>query len=127
MIRQSAPVQLSSVIATKIVEVAQETIDYNINIMNAQGIIIASSTPARVDSFHEIAYKVITGPEDQIETYNTDNLLGTRTGINIAIKYQDQKVGVLGITGFPDEIRPFVHVLKLAVESIAFTVVIFTR
>ncbi|MGI6238798.1 MAG: CdaR family transcriptional regulator [Christensenellales bacterium] len=117
MNRQGVPIELSTMIATKIVETAKETIDYNINIMNAQGIIIASSTPSRIDSFHEIAHTIIMGENDRIETYNTDNLLGTRMGINTALKYQNQKVGVLGITGKPDEIRPFVHVLKLAVES----------
>ncbi|MDO4355572.1 MAG: sugar diacid recognition domain-containing protein [Clostridia bacterium] len=115
--QQNEPVKLSSIIATKIVEAAKETIAYNINIMDDQGVIIASCSPARIGTFHEIASKIINGPDDLIETYDTNNLLGTHPGINTAIKYQNKKVGVLGITGSPDEVRPFMHVLKLAVET----------
>ena len=104
-------------IAIRIVESAKKTIAYNINVMNEKGIIVASSNAARVGSFHEMAYHIISGPDDTVETDNVENLLGTKQGINTVLKYKDVKVGVLGITGAPDEVRPFVNVLKLAVET----------
>lgn len=111
------PVHLSRTLAQKIVDSTKGTMQYNINIMDQQGIIIASRSPGRIDTFHEIAYRIITGPDDMIETWDNGNLIGTHPGINIAIKHQNQKIGVLGITGNPDEIRPFVLILNLAVET----------
>lgn len=110
-------VSMNREIAIRIVESAQKTISYNINIMNEKGIIIASSSAARIGSFHEIAHQIITGPDDTVETDNAENLLGTKQGINTVLKYKEHKVGVLGITGAPSEVRPFVSVLKLAVET----------
>ncbi|MEF9879787.1 MAG: sugar diacid recognition domain-containing protein [Clostridia bacterium] len=112
-----SPIVISREIATKIVDHAKGTIKYNINIMNERGIVIASSDFTRVGKFHEIAYQIITGTEDALETENSDELLGTKPGINTVLKYLNDRVGVLGITGNPDEVRPFVSVLKLAVES----------
>ena len=111
------PIHLSRTLAQKIIDTTHNTIPYNINIMDPQGIIIASRSPARIDTFHEIAYRIITGPEEMIETKDTSNLIGTHSGINIAIRHQNQKIGVLGITGAPDEVRPFILILKLAIET----------
>ncbi|MEG2603804.1 MAG: sugar diacid recognition domain-containing protein [Clostridia bacterium] len=108
---------ISREIAERIVENAKSTIQYNINIMNERGIVLASADPARVGSFHEVAYQLIQGELDQLETENTDDLLGTRPGINTILKYRGERIGVLGITGEPNLIRPFVSVLKLAVVT----------
>ena len=117
MSSNSPPITINREMANRIVDSAKKTINYNINIMNENGIVIASSNPMRVGSFHEIAYQVINGPHDLQEINNADELIGTRSGTNTVLKYKDYKVGVLGITGNPDEIRPFVSVLKLAVET----------
>ena len=108
---------LSEVLAKRIIEAVGSTVNHNINIMDKQGVIIASRDQTRVGRFHEVAYQILNGEEDILEAYETDHLLGTRRGINVAIKQGGQKVGVLGITGHPDEIRPMVLVMKLAVET----------
>ena len=108
---------LSEALAKRIIEAVGGTVNHNINIMNDQGVIIASRDSARVGRFHEVAYQILNGTEDMVEAYETDHLLGTRRGINVAIKRGGEKIGVLGITGHPDEIRPLVLVMKLAVET----------
>lgn len=114
---KNPPIMINREIAKRIVESAKKTINYDINIMNESGIIIASSDSARIGSFHEVAFQIINGPNDLQEIDNTEELIGTKKGINTILKYKDNKVGVLGITGDPSEIRPLIRVLKLAVET----------
>lgn len=108
---------LSETLAKRIIEAVGSTVNHNINIMNEQGVIIASRDASRIGRFHEVAYQILNGSEDMLEAYETDHLLGTHRGINIAIKHNGQKIGVMGITGHPDEVRPLVLVMKLAVET----------
>ena len=111
------PISMNPDIAKRIVDNARKTIPYDINIMDERGIVIASSDLRRIGVFHEIAHNILTGAYDLLEIVNTENLFGTKMGTNTILKYKHHRIGVLGITGQPDEIRPFVNVLKLAVES----------
>ncbi len=104
-------------ISQKMIERVKEMLDYNINIMNERGIIIASTDSNRVGTFHEIALKILGGNEDIIEIGETSDLLGVKSGINTVLFYEREKIGVLGITGEPDEVRPFVQILKFAMET----------
>lgn len=108
---------LNVAISRKMVERAKEIINYNINIMDSKGIIIASTDPSRVGSFHEIAYKILTDKDDIIEIGEASDLLGVKNGINMALLNRNEKMGVLGITGKPDEVRPYAHLLKFAMET----------
>ncbi len=47
-------------LASRFVERLAANVAYNINVMDASGTIIASTDPARVDTFHESAYRVVT-------------------------------------------------------------------
>ncbi len=117
MSSKNPPITINREMANRIIESAKKTINYDINIMNEGGIVIASSNPLRVGTFHEIAFEIINGPNDLQEIDKAEELIGTKNGINTVLKYKEYKMGVLGITGKPDEIRPFVSVLKLAVET----------
>ena len=110
-------IAMSRDIATRIVENARSTIPYDINIMDERGIVIASSDPRRIGVFHEIAHAILNGSSDVLEIVDAENLFGTKMGTNTILKYKHHRIGVLGITGHPDETRPFVNVLKLAVEA----------
>ena len=98
-----------------IAQVTQYT-DYNVNIMNERGIIIASRDPDRVGQFHEIAYQIIHGKADIVEITKDDNYPGVLPGINMAIKPDNQCEGVVGITGIPEEIKPVALIIKMAIE-----------
>ena len=111
------PTVLQEEIAERIIENVKNTISYPINIMDRQGVIIASTNPTRVGTFHAIAWRIINSTSDLIECYSDDTMAGTRPGVNIALKHDGQKIGVLGITGDPEVVLPFVQVLKLAVET----------
>ncbi len=98
-----------------IAQVTQYT-NYNVNIMNKQGVIIASRDPARVGQFHEIAYRITGGEADIVEITKDDNYPGVLPGINMAIKPDNQCEGVVGITGAPAEIKSVALIIKMAIE-----------
>lgn len=104
-------------ISRKMIGCAKEIVDFNINIMDNRGIIIASTDQKRIGSFHEAAMNILMSEEDTIEIGKSSNLLGVRNGINMALLSNNEKMGVLGITGEPDVVRPFAHLLKFAMET----------
>lgn len=105
-------------IAQKLINRIDGTIDYNINIMDENGRIIASRDAARIGNFHEIAYSMIRNSQMLVEVYEDENRLGTKPGINMAIEHKNDVVGVVGITGNPEIVRPYARLLKAAIESI---------
>lgn len=105
------------VLAEKFVKKAANYTEYNINIMNERGIIIASSDSTRVGSFHEVAYQIIKADKDIVEVVSADGFQGGRTGINMALLLHKEKAGVLGITGDPEEIRGIAQILKMSLET----------
>jgi len=50
---------LNKDIAQKLVNNIMENLGHNINIMNDDGIIIASGSPDRIGTYHQVAAKVI--------------------------------------------------------------------
>lgn len=54
------PVQLDQRTARLIVQRAMQILSYSVNVMNAQGVIIASGDPQRVNQRHEGAVLALT-------------------------------------------------------------------
>ena len=104
---------IDSKIAQDIVNRVMEVIPYNVNIMNKDGVIIASGDKGRVNKLHSGALEVLQ-KDEVIEIYmNTDK---EKEGINLPIKFYKETVGVIGITGNPTEIRQFGQLVKITAE-----------
>lgn len=108
---------LDATFANQIIEKVREYTDYNINIMNERGIIVASLTRERIGTFHEIAMRIIQGDQDEIVVEKNQKYVGTREGVNIAFYYKNRKIGVIGITGDPKEVRPIAMILRMSMET----------
>ena len=104
-------------LARKFIEQITQYTDYNINIMNEQGYIIASRDSKRVGTFHEVAYHIITGKEDMAVTSGENDYPGVRPGINMVINIDGKRAGVVGITGDPEQIKPVALITKMAIEA----------
>ena len=104
-------------LAEKFVNKAKNYTQFNINIMNEKGIIVASSNEKRVGSFHEIAYQILNSDKEVIEVEFQDNFQGGRTGINMALIVKKKRIGVLGISGQPDAVRETANVMKMSLET----------
>lgn len=107
---------LEESIAEKMLRKLTGITDYNINIMNEKGIIIASQDISRIGTFHEVAYNIICQQQDLIEVSSDDHYLGTRNGVNLPVVSHSTIVGVIGITGNPDQVKPLALMLKMTIE-----------
>ena len=108
----------------KINEIAQNLVDATsplvggrtINIMDKDGIILASSEKERIGSFHQGAAEVIAKRKtvciykNQLKDYN-----GAKEGINMPIIADHKILGVVGIYGNPDDVKDVANVLRVYV------------
>ncbi|HWT27186.1 MAG TPA: sugar diacid recognition domain-containing protein [Mobilitalea sp.] len=108
--------RLSTQIATNIVREVNSVIPNKINIMNEKGIIIASSNPTRIGTFHEGAFRIIENQIDEITVRFDGEFDGALRGINYPLKLQGYIVGVLGITGESKEIAENALIIKRMTE-----------
>ena len=104
-------------LAEKFIEKMSECTKYNINIMNKRGEIIASSDKSRVGTFHEIAYTIVQKQLDFVEVNFEEKFLGVRKGINMALKYKNETIGVIGVTGETAEVKPVALIIKKSLET----------
>ena len=109
---------LENSLAEKLIEQVTKYTSYNVNIMNEQGVIIASRNPERIGKFHEVAWQIVHGTTDIMVTENDNEYPGVLSGINMIIEIEGKREGVVGVTGNPDEIRPIALIIKMAIETL---------
>ena len=89
----------------------------NINIMDANGIIIASGDITRIASFHKGAKEAsILNKEIIIDESNIELFNGCKPGVNIPFYYNGTVQGIVGITGAPFEVKGYGLIVKELVE-----------
>ncbi|WP_400247107.1 CdaR family transcriptional regulator [Niallia sp. JL1B1071] len=110
--------KLSKQIAEKITKEMMNIIPYNINLMNEKGIIFASGDKKRIGTLHKGAAKVLVS-QKIYEVFIEEESM--KPGVNEPIIINDEIIGVIGITGHPDEVRPFSKLVgataKLLIEQ----------
>lgn len=111
--------ELDSTLAQHIVDRAMAILPYNINVMDAQGMIIGSGDPARLHTRHEGAQLVLANRRVvEIDEQAATCLRGVRPGVNLPLLYDDDLIGVLGITGAPEVVRPYAELVRMAAEML---------
>ncbi|RSD29847.1 sugar diacid recognition domain-containing protein [Vibrio pectenicida] len=111
--------QLNTLIARQIVERATKIIQYPVNVMDENGQIIGSSDPKRLHKAHDGALLVIHDNRTvEISGEAAHTLVGVKEGINLPILHQDKVIGVVGISGKPDDVRRFGEMVKMTAELI---------
>ncbi|MCH4888021.1 hypothetical protein EZV73_10575 [Acidaminobacter sp. JC074] len=107
--------ELNRVIAQDIVDNISKIIEEDINLMNDQGIIIASTDDKRIGDFHGGAKKVLESRNELI-IYFDNEYQGAVAGINLPIFLEDNIVGVIGITGKGKEVLKYGEIIKKMTE-----------
>lgn len=107
---------MDNILAGTLIDKISNFTDYNVNIMDEHGTIVASRTKERIGSFHEVAYEIVTGDEDMVlvNADSPDN--GVKAGVNMAIYVHRKKEGVVGVTGDPEQVLPIAKIIKMSVE-----------
>lgn len=106
---------LTEKMAQQIVHEMEKIIAANINIMNKDGIIIASKDTNRIGTFHEGARQVIE-QGSTVSVYPDDTLQGAKPGVNMPIHFHEELLGVIGVTGHPDEVGDYAKIIHKMTE-----------
>ncbi|KRL61474.1 CdaR family transcriptional regulator [Latilactobacillus fuchuensis] len=106
--------EIEQQLAQKIVARLQREIPYNINVMNKQGVIIASGEPTRVGQLHDGAVEAIRLRQNN--RILTDQPNGILQGFNMPIVVQNDVIGVVGITGDPEQLVYIAPLVKVTTE-----------
>ena len=111
--------KITTELALPIVVQLMSVMEFNINIMDDQGVIVASGETERIGSLHEGALQVL-GSRKQVLIGEAEclSLPGSKPGVNLPIEFQENIVGVVGITGNPDEVYRFGKIIKMNVEAL---------
>lgn len=105
--------KLSKNMAQKIVEEMMNVIPYNINVMDEDGIIVGSGDINRIGTIHEGAKKAINDQSINEVYFEGD---GMKPGVNEPIFFDGKVIGVVGITGHPDEVRRFSKLVRVTAK-----------
>lgn len=102
--------------AEEIVMEISKIIGQQINLMNEEGIILASTDKDRIGQFHEGALKIINENLDILVIEKDEEFVGVKKGINLPITVEGVTVGVIGITGEREDVEKFGLVIKKMTE-----------
>ncbi|AYM01699.1 CdaR family transcriptional regulator [Levilactobacillus yiduensis] len=106
--------KIDPVLAQSIVNKMMAQIPYNVNLMDQNGYVIASGDSSRINTLHVGALDAI----EQKKTLPMARSFGQhgQPGINMPIFFDNEIVGVIGITGDPDKVTPLASLLRIATE-----------
>lgn len=108
----SSPILLSRAIAQAVVDRLRGDIPYGLNVIGADGRILGSVDPDRVGDLHESALEVLrTGQPVEVHTARG----GERPGLNLAIELDGRRIGVVGVTGPPAQVRAIARLVASTV------------
>lgn len=102
--------------AQQIVDEINATICHDLNIMDKDGIIIASTDPTRIGTLHMVARDLLRSGKDSYIVHTDDLPSGCKRGINLPIAIKGERLGVVGITGNPSEVSGLGKVIQKMTE-----------
>ncbi|KEY56861.1 sugar diacid recognition domain-containing protein [Serratia sp. DD3] len=111
--------ELKESTARQIVQRAMSILKHSVNVMNNRGVIVASGDASRLHQLHEGALLALA--ENRVVEINEASALllkGVRPGINVPILFRQELVGVIGISGPPDEVRAYAELVGMAAELV---------
>lgn len=107
--------EISKELAQSIVFEMKKIIDKDLNFIDSNGIIIASTDKKRVGSYHAGGIEAIK--KDGIVTVDWEEQYeGAKRGINIPIKFLGESIAVIGISGEREEVEKFAVIIKKMAE-----------
>lgn len=105
-------------LAQEITKRAMKVVPYSVNVMNEHGEIIASGDASRIGEKHVGATvvlrqsKIVEIDEQLVKDWNNE----VKTGVNLPISFQGKNIGVIGISGALDKVKPYAELVKMAAE-----------
>jgi carbohydrate diacid regulator len=104
-------------LARRIVERSMGVIGHNVNVMDADGVILGSGEPDRVGTVHEGALLAVTQDREvRLDAEAAAVLHGVRPGVNLPLHRRDEVIGAVGITGDPGEVSVLGGLIRVTAE-----------
>lgn len=104
-------------IAQNIVKAVSKTFPFSISLSDSDGYIIGDTDKDRIGKFHPVSKKVIESncfiSYSETDVLEFDNVL---PGVAVPLNFQHQTIGVLGIIGPPEIVKPHAELAKHYVE-----------
>ncbi|UZD99065.1 sugar diacid recognition domain-containing protein [Pseudomonas mediterranea] len=111
--------ELDHDLAQDIVDRAMAILPYNVNVMDNQGLILGSGERERINTRHEGAQLVLAnGRVVEIDAHTALQLKGVQPGINLPLMLDQRLIGVLGITGEPEQLRTYAELVRMTAEML---------
>jgi carbohydrate diacid regulator len=108
---------LSKDLAQQIVNRTMKVICHNINVMDEKGAIIASGEKSRIGTTHEGAVLALRrNSRVDIDDMQSKQLQGVKVGTNLLIEFQQKVLGIIGITGDPQDVSKYGELIKMTAE-----------
>ncbi len=107
--------EINHSLAQMIVDAAKEVIGKDINFIQLDGKIIASTDSNRIGSFHEAAFQV-KEKRSIVEVSENGAFKGAKKGINYPVMMNQQMLGIIGISGDPEECKSLGFLLTKITE-----------
>lgn len=106
-------------LAQDIVERTMKIIPFNVNVMDARGIIIGSGKAARIGELHAGAQLALAQKRTvEIDAATAQALPNVKPGINLPLSVRGALCGVVGLTGDPQTVRQFGQLVRVTAEMI---------
>ncbi len=100
----------------KIVYEISNIIGEQINMMDHLGMIIASTDPARIGTFHAGAKRVVDERLESLTIHGDEEYTGAKPGLNLPLEFQDDIIGVIGVTGPEKKVGKYGQIIKKMTE-----------
>ncbi|MDC8758281.1 sugar diacid recognition domain-containing protein [Janthinobacterium fluminis] len=110
---------LNSALAQDIVNRTMKIIPFNVNVMDANGTILASGDPSRIGELHAGALLALAKKLTvEVDAATAKNLHGARPGVNLPLTINGKLCGAIGLSGAPERVRQFGELVRLTAEMI---------
>ena len=100
----------------KIVQEISNIIGERVNMMDHEGMIIASTDPARIGTFHAGAKRVVEEKLESLTIHGNEEYMGAKPGLNLPIEFQNDIIGVIGVTGPEKKVGKYGQIIKKMTE-----------
>ncbi len=113
--RKDILMKINNTLAQSIVESLRNTIKQDINFIDKDGVIIASTDKKRINTIHKGALVCIEKGET-IAIISDEQYPGSKKGVNLPVYFQDEIIGVIGISGDLDIVEKYGSIIKKMTE-----------
>lgn len=111
--------ELDHALAQDIVDRAMAILPHNVNVMDSQGLILGSGEAGRINTRHEGAQLVLAnGRVVELDAEAAKSLKNVQPGVNLPLVLEQRLIGVLGITGLPEQVRTYAALVRMTAEML---------